>query len=436
MLCLYDAFLKDTELTQRTQSIPDGVLTVVLDSCHSGGMDKMFLFGNETLVARTKVFQADPETDRKKAFAVHSFRSSAIPVKFFGRAVTSLAGVASKNFATAPTLARAAKDAAEPELELNAVLLTACRADETAAAGSAPTNGLSAFTFSLVDQLDTSITVSALCDRVTSRLQALNMRQTPTVFAPSNQQFLLSDTFISEQPVTEPLNFWDELFGGTGISAGASKSGTSGTDGTGTTLTETKEFSSMTTIAPDIHRTIESVLGNLAQSVGAGPSDGGATDAYYLDDVATFAAGLVPGVIAAAHTPTASKEPRPLPTLRNASHVQIKSFWGDVLDVAHTVVDIAGPVLNVLSKDMAPQGNTAAKTLTAQIAPERLHDKDFWSCAFGALESIVPRLIDAAAGKEYDKGFTLNVPPAHANDKNWINDVMSVVQIALPLILA
>ncbi|MFF3885595.1 caspase domain-containing protein [Streptomyces sp. NPDC001914] len=438
VLCLYDAFLEDKELSRRTQGIPDGVLTVVLDACHSGGMEKVFLFGDETLIARNKVFLADPEMAETKAFAVNAHVDSVVPVKFFGRAATDNASAASKNFATASLLAPAAKDMAEPEVELNAVLLTACRADETAAAGSAPTNGLSAFTFALVDQLDTSITVSALCDRVTSRLKALNMRQTPTVFAPSDQQFLLSDTFISEQPVTQPLDLWDELFGGTDPSAGASKSGVFTTDGAGTTHTQTKEFSSMTTIAPDIHGTIESVLGSIAKNAGAAPSNGAATtkDASYLDDVAKCAANLVPAVVAAGQTATASKAPRPRPTLSNPNHLQSKDFWDDVLDVANTVVDVAGPVLSILSKDMAPQGSQAAKTLATQIAPERLHDKDFWSSAFGALETIVPHLINAAAGKGFDKSLTLNVPPAYAHDKGWFDDVMSVVQVAAPIVLA
>lgn len=436
VLCLYDAFLEDTELSQRTQAAPDGVVTVVLDACHSGGMDKLFTFGNDTLIARNKVFQPDQEMQAEKALAVNFLTNTPAPVKFFGRAVADNAGAASKNFATEIVLPAGAKGMTEPEVELNAVLLTACRADETAAAGSVATNGLSAFTFALADQLDTSITVSALCDRITSRLKALNMRQTPTVFAPSDQQFLLSDAFISEQPVTQPGDFWDELFGTADKAAGANKSGVFSMNA-GLTLTETKEFSSMTTTAPDLHGTIESVLGNLAKNAGATGStngQGGATkDVAYMDDVATCVAHLFPAVVAASQSPTASKAPQPRPTLSNPAHVQSKDFWGDVLGVANTVCHIAGPILSALPKEIAPQ---AGQRLAAQIAPQRLHDKDFWSSAFGALETIVPHLINAAVGKEFDKGFTLNLPPEHAQDKGWIDDVMSVVQVAAPIVLA
>ena len=437
VLCLYDEFLEDTELSRRSHTIPEGVLTVVLDSCHSGGMDKLFVFDGMTQIARTKVFHADPEMERQKAFEVNSGADSIAPVKFFGRASTASASVASKNFAKALSLDPMAKDAGEPEVELNAVLLTACRADETAAAGSSATNGLSAFTFALTEQSDiTSITVSTLCDQVVGRLQALNMRQTPTVFAPSDQQYLLSDTFISEQPVTEPTDWWGELFGTAEEGAGAGKSGAFDMSA-GSTITETKEYTGMTTTAPSIHTTIESVLGSIAKNAGGASSNGAATPAKalgYLDDVAACAANLVPAVAAASRN---SKAPVVRPALSDPARLQDKSFWDDVISVANTVVHVAGPILNAIPKEMVTQGSgQAGQSLAQQIAPERLHNKDFWSSAFGALETIVPQLIDVAAGKEFSKDLTLTVPPEYAQQKGWFDDVMSVVQVAAPIVLA
>ncbi|MET7486300.1 caspase family protein [Streptomyces sp. NPDC005538] len=438
VLCLYDEFLEDTELSRRTRAIPEGVLTVVLDACHSGGMDKMFVADGMTQIARTKVFHASPEMEQQKAFEVNSRADSMAAVKFFGRASTAIASVASKNFANDLTVEPMAKDGGEPEVELNAVLLTACRADETAAAGSSATDGLSAFTFALTEQSDiASITVSALCDKATRRLQDLSMRQTPTVFAPSDQQYLLSDTFISEQPVTESTDWWGELFGTAEETAGADKSGAFDLSA-GSTLTETKEYTEMTTTAPSIHTAIESVLGSIAKNAGGAPTTNGAAptgkDLTYLNDVAACAANLVPAVATASRN---SKAPVVRPALSDPARLQDKSFWDDVVGVANTVVHVAGPILSAIPKEIVTQGSgQAGQGLARQIAPERLHNKDFWSSAFGALETIVPHLIDAAAGKDYNKDLALTVPPEYAQDKGWFDDVMSVVQVAAPIVLA
>lgn len=45
-LCLHDLnYLFDTE-TQLTQMLPLGILSVLLDCCHAGGMEENFVLGN------------------------------------------------------------------------------------------------------------------------------------------------------------------------------------------------------------------------------------------------------------------------------------------------------------------------------------------------------------------------------------------------------
>jgi caspase domain-containing protein len=51
-LCLYDGFFFDDELGKHTQGPQPGIFTVVLDSCHSGGMDKRFF---ETLSSKGRI---------------------------------------------------------------------------------------------------------------------------------------------------------------------------------------------------------------------------------------------------------------------------------------------------------------------------------------------------------------------------------------------
>jgi hypothetical protein len=225
VLCLYDAFLTDTEFAQRTQSLPPGVLTVVLDACHSGGMDKVFFPPDGPAIARTKVWQPPVEKAIEKAQQVQQVTR----FKFFGRAIAAEAADVAKAFSvgnaviqsfTAPNAQlQAAGALAGPgflprmqnywtrktfksgDVELNGALFAACQADQTAQAGSPATNNLSAFTYALIDQLDTGISLRSLCDRTATRLQALNMAQTPVVDTPSGQPQLATETFITMQPI-------------------------------------------------------------------------------------------------------------------------------------------------------------------------------------------------------------------------------------------
>jgi Caspase domain len=198
VLCLYDAFLEDHELVQRSASLPPDTLTVVTDACHSGGLNKLFFPPGGTTVARAKVFQPSDEQATRDVGLLRQVSK----FKFFGRAPTMDTGAVAKQFVPA-TLNGAVpkqKDAGAGALELNGVLFAACLADQTAAAGSPPTDNLSAFTYALTTQLDTTISVEQLKDKAAARLSALNMSQTPVVEAPIAEGGLLTDTFISMQP--------------------------------------------------------------------------------------------------------------------------------------------------------------------------------------------------------------------------------------------
>jgi hypothetical protein len=216
VLCLYDAFLTDTEFAQRTQSLPPEVLTVVLDACHSGGMNKVFFSPDGPVLARVKVWQPPTEEAIAQIQQMHQVTR----FKFFGRTTSaepadvakafSIGNAAIKAFATGSGVrpgvqalwSRKAYSAGD--VELNGALFSACQADQTAAAGSTATNGLSAFTYAMTDQLDTSISLASLCVRTVARLQSLNMSQTPEVHTPIGQPQLANETFITLQPVQGP----------------------------------------------------------------------------------------------------------------------------------------------------------------------------------------------------------------------------------------
>lgn len=215
VLCLYDDFLTDTEFVQRTQVLPPDVLTVVLDACHSGGMNKVFFTADGPALARIKVWT--PPND--EALRQVQQMLQVTQFKFFGRTIVAEPAdvVKAFSFRDKVTKAFAVTGAATPgvmarwnrkdfnagDVELNGVLLSACQADQTAAAGSAATAFLSAFTFALTDQLDTGISVSSLCARIVARLDALHMSQTPEVHTPVARPRLASETFVTMQPVQD-----------------------------------------------------------------------------------------------------------------------------------------------------------------------------------------------------------------------------------------
>ena len=198
-LVLYGGFLPDTELVKRTQTVPPGVLTVVVDTCHSGGLEKEFFPGGEFGLVPTKVYQPTLEElgNQDKAF------EQVTKVKFFGRKPTADAGTIIANFD--PTVQKAftipaSKDAGD--LEINATLFAACTAEQTAAAGSSATKWLSAFTFGLTSELDPRVSLERQRQMVAEVLDKLNMRQTPVLFVPTAHQEFAGQTFITRQSPT------------------------------------------------------------------------------------------------------------------------------------------------------------------------------------------------------------------------------------------
>lgn len=200
VLCAYDGFLADTELAERSQDLPPEVLTIVLDACHSGGMNKLFFPGQSTHVARVKAWQPAPaEAERHAQLYTQVSR-----FKFFGRTATADTGAVAMNLLLNPRGVGAPKSLDESAVDLNGALFAACLADQTAAAGSPPTDNYSAFTYGLINETSPGISLTELSQRVGDRLAGLNMSQTPIAIAPPAHQDLLTDEFITMRPGTEP----------------------------------------------------------------------------------------------------------------------------------------------------------------------------------------------------------------------------------------
>ncbi|SDK59412.1 caspase family protein [Arthrobacter sp. ok362] len=218
VLCLYDQFLEDTEFVAKSQSVPPDVLTACIDACHSGGLNKLFFADGNVNIAPAKVWKPTAEEEAANL----GLYSQVTKFKFFGYASTADSGAVAKNFAMGPIGVDGPKNFGEGAPEFNGALFAACQADQTAAAGSLPTNYLSAFTYALLQELDPRISLSDLNAKVVARLKALNMNQAPQAVAPTLHQEILTDTFVSMQklgdsagpqsPASEPsTNGFDPL---------------------------------------------------------------------------------------------------------------------------------------------------------------------------------------------------------------------------------
>ena len=415
-LVLYGGFLPDTELVKRTHTVPPGVLTVVVDTCHSGVMEKEFFPDGEFALVRTKVYQPSPEelANQDKAF------EQVTKVKFFGRRPTADAGTIIGNFD--PTAQKAftmpaSKDVGD--LEINATLFAACTAEQTAAAGSRATKWLSAFTFGLTSELDPRVSLDDQRAMVTARLKELNMRQTPVYFVPTAHPEYAGQTLITRQPPTADPG--------------------------------SKDFQ------PDIATVISDVITSLKRS-GGNPAtahyQGGKTMTATTTDAATAAIQQVLSELrrdkATSCRPSTTTKAFGLRPPSWLSRYVTDCFgttqsWLDTHPGAKKAVVAEGPAKSSLdgadysSKEVwegiafgltAPiYAAQAPTTKDAEDIPADLaQDDKFWNFAASvALSVVVPAVRRALNGKEFDPAEVV-MPELPDVDKGWLNRAWGVIR--------
>jgi hypothetical protein len=182
----------DDELSPFTQSLPTGILSLVLDSCYSGGLEKAFFIaqpGEEPV--RIKTWYPSPE-EFSKSLAAEA--NNNLDYQPFGQSVIS-SDLSFKELAVSSNLT------SQPNgKQINGLLMSACKADETATASTSQTQGLSAFTFSLlqsISSLGTKISNKILLNDARQKLQDIGLTQTPLLIKPLKPQGLGDLSFIT-----------------------------------------------------------------------------------------------------------------------------------------------------------------------------------------------------------------------------------------------
>lgn len=206
-------FFFDDRLSEFSQSVPPAVLTVVLDSCFSGGMEKRVAFDGEIEVARTKRWEPPPDASETlerigKSYTLQPFGSEPVtdPTMVKQMVLGRTAGTADgKGFDPTETAADAGDEAGQ--LRLNGLLLSACSENETASASTSKTEGMSAFTYALVQALAApgDVTASELRARAATRLKGMGFRQTPLLKAPPKPAGLATRGFVTMASVSAPV---------------------------------------------------------------------------------------------------------------------------------------------------------------------------------------------------------------------------------------
>jgi hypothetical protein len=411
VLCLYDQFLFDNVLSQKSQGVPPGVFTLISDSCHSGGMYKVMMTDGHMDVAQTKVLKVPPMVENDKVF-LDPTKVSQLRYRPFGARPGSTSTLRKRFGMTA------GKEFDETgQLQMNGMLLSACLADETASASTPKTGGKSAFTYALLEQLAVlgpGVSNRQLVEGTTTMLRDLGFRQTPVLTEPSNPTDLAGTSFL--------------LFQGQAAPAAPS---------------------------PDwIARLIQDVLSNQRKdpammhdkSYGQ-PVSGG--DEKFWGVVASLASVAVPAIIDAlrkgdyepqkdfAAVPGGEEKfwrtllnvvstamPAVVQALRKGGYEPQKDFSGGQEKFLNSILRIATGCLPPLLRTIAAQGIQPQKDFGGE--------EKFWGAIASAISATLPVVINALSKQGAPaKGFE-DVP---AGDQKFFGAIASVIGTLGPIVI-
>jgi hypothetical protein len=196
-----DFFMTGSELSALTQKVPSGVLTVVLDSCFSGGMDKaLFVLPaigpSDIAMVKSYIPTRDTPTERIDRKAYFS-GAETVAQNSRSRRLHSFSGVQLHSLMGMPK-AMGSSDTSLQNRSLNGILLAACQLDEKAAASNSTTNGNSAFTFCLLDCItgNSAMASRTVAEAVSKKIRDLGFTQQPQLALPAEPEAVGAKSFI------------------------------------------------------------------------------------------------------------------------------------------------------------------------------------------------------------------------------------------------
>jgi len=192
--------LNDHDLAERMESLPAGIVTVVLDCCFSG-LDEMLIHpGGQIELVRAKHWIAtDPERGRLE----RSITPGAKAFTPFGHVKPATLEATAAHLQSASWIDAPARLIPLAEPQAKAVLVMACLADETTLVSTVQTDGLSPFTYCLLNtikRLGPSRAAIEMLQATGQELRRLGLRQTPLVKEPIQPEHLALRTFLTFQP--------------------------------------------------------------------------------------------------------------------------------------------------------------------------------------------------------------------------------------------
>jgi hypothetical protein len=202
-LVLQDGRLLDGHhLADRTEHVPPGVLTIVVDASFSGLDETLIHPSGEIEISRAKRW-IPTDVDRGRHERSLPFGTKAFTPFGHDKPVAPAAmAVHVRSGSSLDSPPARLTTAVTPQAK--AVLVLPCLADETTTASTSQTNGLSPFTYCLINairRLGHNRSSIELLQATGYELRQLGLRQTPLLMEPAQPEHLGLRAFLTFQPV-------------------------------------------------------------------------------------------------------------------------------------------------------------------------------------------------------------------------------------------
>ena len=407
-------FLTSQDFSAATAAAPPGILTVVLDSCFSGGMMKAFALVTGVKPALVKFFKPTVE---HKAFdpalpAIRVLKDFGAPMG--GGDPSVLLGP--KPDAKAFSLV----DPAGQGVERRFILVSACRGDETAAASTDRTNGFSAFTFCFLQQIAAggrNHGMSRLLDQAGQALRGLGVTQTPMLKVPAVPAGLADHAFLLwDAPVPE--------LQGSPQAALADIPPTAKPNGKGSPMTTSFDLNS------DIRSIVLATSPGVAASLNGGAQKGldfsasNGVDKGWFDDLTRVVATVIPAVVQGMKT-----MPAPTKGFDTAPQPFDKGWFDDVVHIASAVVP------QIVASLKSPAPGTAVANSDLSAAAQKGWFDDVTHVVANVLPVVLQAMKSMPAGSA--KGFQPNGTTTQpVDEKSFWSTLGHIASVAVPIALA